>query len=73
MLVDLEMTELELKWWQRKGKDAIPLEIYFGGRIIRNWRRMECGYTGLNTSQIFNNVIISYHGRRRRYKNIFQI
>lgn len=40
----------------REGKDVVTLEIDFGGRINRSWRRMECGYPGLGTGQIIRNL-----------------
>lgn len=40
----------------REGKDVVTLEIDFGGRINRSWRRMECGYPGLGTGQIIRKL-----------------
>ena len=40
----------------REGKGVVTLEIDFGGRINRSWRRMECGYPGLGTGQIIRKL-----------------
>lgn len=76
-MFELEMMEAWKKVEAREGKDVVTLEVDFGGKINRSWRRMECGYPGLGTWQIIKKNVWSNwnqgRGGRKKKKKISQI